>query len=170
MSLPDPDYFTHVELAERWKNVYGDCTPDLVIRYITTGKLKGEKKTITRLFGGGINWVTQQPSKSRVQTIKEWYEIPLAEILRFEAEHPPIQDTAAPAIETAPPQGLRDKEKPADYADRRRNEGATDPQIAKELRENGCHFSAIGRTLHPDPPVENSAYQKRGKKLVKSAD
>lgn len=91
---------------------------------------------------------------------------PLAEVLRFEAEHPPTATT----IEATPPPTMTENEKPADYAERRKNEGATVPQIARELREQGAYYSTIGRTLEPDPPPgTNSAYEKRGKKLVESA-
>lgn len=93
---PRPAFYTDRELAAFW-----EIEHYLVIRYITTGELKAEKKTVTRPIGGGISWVTQQPVKSREQILRVWYEITLAEAERFEAEHPPT--TATPELSTADP-------------------------------------------------------------------
>lgn len=90
------------------------------------------------------------------------YTIPEKEADRF------AEIIAAENIVAVSPPTTLPKEKPADYAARRREEGASDGQIAKELRAMGCYFSTIGRTLQPLPACGDSAFQKRGKKLVTS--
>ena len=87
------------------------------------------------------------------------------EVERAEAEHftPTVKDIFAAETTVAPGKLT---EKPEAYAARRRFEGASDKDIARELREAACHYSTIGRTLKPLPEVANSAYGKRGKKLV----
>ena len=170
MGLPDPDYFTCVELAKRWEKKYGECTPELILRYITTGKLNAEEKITYRNLGNGISWVTGKQTMRKTVHCR-WYEIPLAEVLRFEIECSPIPDVEPPMAEsTAALAMMVGDEKPADYAERRKEEGTTRGQIARELRSLGVHLSTIGRTLEPEPRVGNSAYQKRGKKLVKQDD
>ncbi len=90
------------------------------------------------------------------------YTIPEKEADRY-AEIIAAENTVAVSSPATSP-----KEKPADYAEWRKEEGAPDEQIAKELRARGCYFSTIGRILQPKPPCGDSAYQKRGKKLVTS--
>jgi len=99
MGLPRPDYYTVGELADYWKKIYGECTPALVIRYITTGKLIAEEiKSAPRQRGGGFvsNWNGNNPVYF-VPGAVVGYRISLDEVLRFEAEHPPKAATPEPA-------------------------------------------------------------------------
>ncbi|MBT0664343.1 hypothetical protein KI809_08520 [Geobacter pelophilus] len=74
---------------------------------------------------------------------------PLAEIKRFESEQ------------------FRDNEKPKDYVVRRREEGATDQKIARELFSNGISKEMIGRIFRPEPESTcKSTYTKRGEKIL----
>lgn len=108
MGLPDPDYFTVVELAERWAKKYGECTKTLVERYITTKKLKAEEiRGPSRQRGGGFVDAWKREPVHFVPGPVTGYHITLDEVLRFEAENPPtntvtLSTTKAASIKSLP--------------------------------------------------------------------
>ncbi len=94
-----PDYLIHYDLSDRWKIMYGACSPEIVRALFDEGKLAGKKQVITMLRNG------VKSNETVIVFLRE-------DILRFEAEKQRTQETAPPAIETTPPSKTPPPQKP----------------------------------------------------------
>lgn len=174
------EWYTIPALAIKWRS--NDITEDDIEHMIETQRLKATVRDTGKIFPdtekdkiensrafrlrgctnhksschvpGGISWTCTQEIIILCQ-----------EVISFEDKYfiSAVEDITTVET-TAAPDKLTDS--PEAYATRRKEEGATASEIARELRAAGCHYSTIGRTLEPLPEVENSAYGKRGKKLA----
>lgn len=92
MGLPDESKFTFETLCERWIKKYGDCTTAKILDYVNSCRLK-MKTEYPALYEYDPN---TGKNEFIGQYVKQFFT--LAEVLRFEAEHPPT--AAAPEVAT----------------------------------------------------------------------
>jgi|GEM_PF-5264046 len=168
MGLPDPDFFTVGELSERWKKLYGECTTSLIKRYITTDKLKASPVQENYQRGGGfVDAWKREPVRFVPGPITD-YHITLAEVLRFEAEHPPTGQATCTA------ESMSDADI-KEFVEKQRAAGFDDASIAHELRKKktprgkALSKEKIGRALHraPETITDNSTFTHYASNLLK---
>lgn len=92
MGLPDPKHFNFKLLLQRFQKKYGEeITRELLSQFLVDGTIKGDPVREKYKRGGGFvrSWgETRREPVYYVDGPVIDYIVPLAEVLRFEAEHP----------------------------------------------------------------------------------
>ena len=171
MGLPDPKTFTFPLLLKRFQERYGErVTKELLTQWLIDGEeIKGTPIYQQLQRGGGFVNAYKREEPYTVNGPRIGWNIPSAEVLRFEAEHPPEQDVPASTAETIPQRAIMGiDETPELFVSRLRSEGKEDADIAWELYRQDKSLERVGRIFHPDPPSSDpTTYTHRGKKFLK---
>lgn len=170
MGLPDPKQFNFRLLLQRFQKKYGDeITRELLSQFLTDGIIKGEPIREKYQRGGGFvrSWgETRREPVYYVDGPVIDYIVPLDEVLRFEAENPPLPAAPETTISKAEANEMSADETPAAFVTRRRKQGAVDKEIGWELKRQGLSKEMIGRAFYPDTMYHSTNYTKKADKIL----